>query len=105
MVNELNEKNFESVVTSNNKVVLDFYADWCGPCQVLKPEFAKLAESNKGNGIYFGSVDIEENDDIVRKYGIRNLPTILFLRDGEVIGKQVGFANREKLAQALESIK
>lgn len=102
MVNELTEKNFNNVMSSNDVLVLDFYADWCVPCKTLKPEFAKLAEKYRAKNIYFGAVDVEENDDIVREYGIRNLPTILLIKDGEVIDKKVGVVNNDKLHQMIE---
>lgn len=104
MVNELNEKNFNNVITNNNVLVLDFHAEWCGPCKTLKPEFAKLAESYRGKNIYFGSVDVEENDDIVRKYGVRNLPTILLIKNGEVIDKRVGAISSDRLHQMMDAV-
>ena len=77
--------NFETEVLKSDKLVLiDFYADWCGPCRTMSPIVDELAAEYEGK-VVIGKCDVEENDDITMKYGVRNIPTIVFLKGGELV--------------------
>ena len=89
MAIELTDANFEETVLKSDKPVLvDFWAEWCGPCRMVGPIIEQLAEENPD--INIGKVNVDENNELAAKFGIRSIPTILILRDGEVIDKVSG---------------
>lgn len=100
---EINVNNFESLVAEKKPMVIDFWAAWCGPCKKIGPLVEVLADEYKEQAI-IGKCDVEENDDLVAKFGIRNIPTVLFFKNGEVVDKQVGAATKEVLEEKLKSI-
>ncbi|WP_080904991.1 thioredoxin [Parabacteroides sp. Marseille-P3160] len=87
------DQNFNEVLNSGKPLVLDFWAEWCGPCRMVGPIIEDLAEEYKDR-VTVGKVDVDENNDIVAQFGVRNIPTILFFKDGKVVDKQVGAAQR-----------
>lgn len=105
MAVEITAANIEETLKSDQLVVLDFWAGWCGPCRMIAPIIDELAEEYKGK-VVFGKVDTEaeDNDDIVSDYGIRNLPTILFLKNGEVVDKMVGAAKKSDFAAKIDAL-
>ena len=84
----INKDNFEALVAGDQPVVIDFWAEWCGPCRTMSPIVDELAAEYEGK-VVIGKCDVEENDDITMKYGVRNIPTIVFLKGGELVDKQV----------------
>ena len=99
----ITNENFESVMNSGKPVVLDFWATWCGPCKKIAPVIEELAEQY-ADQVIVGKVDVEENDDISFKYGIRNIPTILFFKNGQLVDKQVGSAAKPVFVQKIEAL-
>ena len=99
------EKNFESLKNGDKPFVLDFWATWCGPCRMIAPYIEQLAEEYDGR-IVVGKCDIEEgdNDDIAMEFGIRNIPTILFFKGGQVVDKMVGAATKAKIQEKFEKL-
>ncbi len=97
MAVEIKDSNFEEMVLNGDKkvAVLDFWAEWCGPCKMIAPVIERLSEKY-GDKALIGKVNVDENPDISVRYRIRNIPTVLFIKDGEVVDKQVG-AGPEKL--------
>ena len=85
----ITSENFDQVLNSGKPVVLDFWATWCGPCRKIAPVIEELAEQY-ADQVIVGKVDVEENDDLSSKYGIRNIPTVLFIKNGQVVDKVVG---------------
>ena len=94
---------YDELVASGKPFVIDFWAEWCGPCRSLTPIIEELAEEYEGK-VVIGKCDVEENDDITMKYGVRNIPTIIFLKGGEVVDKQVGACSKEALAAKIEKL-
>ncbi|MBN2778805.1 MAG: thioredoxin [Bacteroidales bacterium] len=104
MAVEINEQNFEELVLNSGKpVVLDFWAVWCGPCRMIAP-FIEEMHNEYGDKAIIGKVDVDSNNEIAMKYGIRNIPTVLFLKNGEVADKVVGAVPKTTLTAKLDSL-
>lgn len=99
----INKENFAEVVASGQPVVIDFWAEWCGPCRMMSPIVDELAAEYEGRAIV-AKCDVEENDEITMKFGVRNIPTIVFLKGGELKDKQVGATSKEALKAKLENL-
>jgi len=104
MAIELTDGTFESLVLKADKPVLvDFWAVWCGPCRMVGPIVHEIGEEY-GDKAVIGKLDVDHNPDTARKYGIRNIPTILFFKNGEVVDKQVGAVPKQKLVEKLDAL-
>ena len=104
MAIEVNDANFEELVLKSDKPVLvDFWAEWCGPCRMVAPVVEELSNDYEGK-ILVVKVDVDSNPDTAVKFGIRNIPTILFIKDGEVVDKHVGAAPKASLAEKIDAI-
>ena len=100
----ITESNFEELVLKSDKpVLIDFWAEWCGPCRMIAPYVEQLATEYDGKAVV-GKIDIEQCTDITNKYGIRNIPTLLFFKGGEVVDKQVGMTSKATLADKLNAL-
>ncbi len=103
MALEITDAGFEDLLKSDKPLVIDFWAEWCGPCRMVGPIVEELAAEYEGK-VTIGKVDVDNNDEITSKYGIRNIPTILFIKNGEVVDKQVGAAQKSVLAEKVENL-
>jgi thioredoxin 1 len=104
MALELNENNFDSEVLKSDKpVVVDFWAEWCGPCRMIAPIIEEMHAEYAGKAV-LGKVDVDSAPSIAAKYGIRNIPTVLFFKNGEVVDKQVGAVPKATLEQKLAAL-
>lgn len=99
----ITNENFESVKNSGLPLVVDFWATWCGPCRAIAPTVAELAKEYDGK-INVGKCDVEEADEIAAQFGIRNIPTLLFIKDGEVKDKLVGAASKSKIDEKFQAL-
>ena len=98
-------ENFEEeVLKSDVPVLVDMYATWCGPCKMMAPVVAQLAEEYKGS-VKVGKLDIDQNVDIVAQYKIMSVPTFLVIKDGEVVKKLIGAVSKEELVEAIGQAK
>ena len=101
---EINDSNYDELLAQGKPMVIDFWATWCGPCRKVGPTIQELADQYEGQAI-IGKVNIEEDaDDLVSEFGIRNIPTILFIIGGEVVDKVVGAAPKSTLEEKLKAI-
>ncbi len=90
---QITDATLDEVLNTDKPVVIDFWAEWCGPCRMVGPIIEQLAEEYKDK-IIVGKVDVDENNEATTKYGIRNIPTILFIKNGQVVDKIVGAADK-----------
>jgi len=104
MALELTDSNFEELVLKSDKpVIVDFWAEWCGPCRMVGPIVQEIGEDYQDKAVV-GKLDVDSNPGITQRYGIRNIPTILFFKDGEVADKQVGAVPKGPLVEKLEAL-
>ncbi|MFH2020783.1 MAG: thioredoxin [archaeon] len=97
---EVNDENFEAVVLkADMPVIVDFWAEWCGPCKMLGPRFAELSEEMKD--IKFCKLNVDENQETAGKYGIRSIPSMLMLKNGKLVGNIVGALPKDSLKQKI----
>ena len=103
MVVTISKENFENLKNGDKPLVVDFWATWCGPCRMISPIISKLAEKYDGK-IVVGKCDVEENDELAEEFGIRNIPTILFFKGGQIANKVVGAQSEAKLDEVFQSL-
>lgn len=104
MALEITDANFEEIVLKSDKpVLLDFWAEWCGPCRMVAPFVQQISEEFEGKAVV-GKVDVDNNPGVAAKFGIRNIPTILFFKNGEIADKQVGAVPKNTLVSKLEAL-
>jgi thioredoxin 1 len=103
MAIELTDANFDDIVLKSEvPVLVDFWAEWCGPCRMVGPVVEEIAKEYEGKAVV-GKVDVDSNPEISTKFGIRNIPTILFFKDGEIVDKQVGAVPKTVLSSKLDT--
>ena len=100
---EITSENYNEIISQSKPVVLDFWATWCGPCRKIAPIVEELAEAYSDQ-VIIGKVNVEEDDDLASKYGIRNIPTLLFIKNGEVIDKFVGAATKDVIEETKKNL-
>jgi thioredoxin 1 len=104
MAIEITDANFEELVVNSDKpVMIDFWAVWCGPCRMIAPIVEEMTTEYDGKAI-IGKVDVDSNPNVAMKYGIRNIPTVLFVKGGEVVDKQVGAAPKQAFTAKLDAL-
>ena len=103
METKITTSNFESLKNGELPLVVDFWATWCGPCRMIAPIIEELAKEYDGK-INVGKCDVEECDEIAAEFGIRNIPTILFFKGGEVVDKMVGAASKSKIEDKFKAL-
>lgn len=99
----ITDANFDQLLAQGKPMVVDFWATWCGPCRKVGPYIEELAETY-GNEAIIGKVDVDENDELAMRFGVRNIPTILFIKNGEVVDKQIGAASKAVFEDKLKAI-
>ena len=104
MAIEITDSNFEELVVKSDKpVMIDFWAVWCGPCRMIAPIVEEMSHEYEGKAV-IGKVDVDSNPNIAMQYGIRNIPTVLFVKNGAVVDKQVGAAPKQAFTNKLNAL-
>ena len=104
MALKITDSNFEETVLKSDKpVMVDFWAAWCGPCRMVGPIIDELSEEYEGKAI-IGKVDIDSNQQYAAQFGVRNIPTVLVFKDGELVDRKVGVSSKNDYAQAIDKL-
>ena len=103
MAHTINTNNFEALVATGKPIVLDLWATWCGPCKRLAPIIEEVAKDYDGRAIV-GKCDVEEDEDLAMRFGVRNIPTVVFLKDGQEVDRSVGLVPRAVLEEKINAM-
>ena len=103
MENIITDSSYESIVAEGLPVVVDFSATWCGPCKKIAPIIEKLAVEYQGR-VNIGKCDVDDNEELTSKFGIRNVPTVIFIKNGEVVDKHVGAGLEKEFVEKIEAL-
>jgi len=99
----ITDSNFDELLKSGKPLVVDFWAEWCGPCKMIGPIVEDLSHEYEDK-VIIGKLDVDDNNDVTTRYGIRNIPTILFFKDGVQVDKQVGATQKSVMIQKIEAL-
>ena len=103
MAQQITSENFDALCNTGKPIILDFWATWCGPCRRMAPIIDELADEYEGRAIV-GKCDIEDDEDLPMRFGVRSIPTILFIKDGQVVDKQIGACPKSALQEKLNAL-
>lgn|SRR5574344_307660 len=103
MAFKFNDENASELIASGQPLIIDFWAEWCGPCKALAPTIDELATEYEGK-VLIGKYNVDDDSDLSSEYGIRNIPTLLFFKDGKMVERVVGSLKKAELEEKIKSI-
>lgn len=103
MALQITSQNYKELIESGKPVVIDFWAEWCGPCRMVSPIIDELAQEFDGQ-VVIGKCDVDNNDEVAAEFRVRNIPTILFFKGGQAVDKQVGATTKEALTAKVKAL-
>lgn len=103
MAKEFTDENIKDVINSGKPVVVDFWAEWCGPCRMIGPILEELAIEYDGR-VEIGKLNVDDNVETPNEFGIRNIPTVLFFKDGQIVDKQIGAGPKNVFKEKIEAL-
>ncbi len=103
MIQQLNESNFQDTIKNNEVVLVDFYADWCGPCQALHPILEALDSEFEGKAV-ISKINVDKNPELSQQFEVRSIPALLYFKNGEMVSKQNGLQPKNILTQNLNNL-
>jgi len=103
MALQINDSNFKEIIAGEKPVVVDFWAEWCNPCRMISPFIDELA-TEYADSVVIGKVNVDENQEVTDEFGIRNIPTILFFKNGSLVDKHVGAASKSALEEKIKKL-
>lgn len=103
MALEFTDENIKEIINNGKPVVIDFWAEWCGPCRMMSPIIEELAHEYEGK-VKVGKLNVDENSETTEEYGIMNIPTLLFFKNGQIVDKQVGATQKSVLVKKIEAL-
>jgi len=99
----ITNNNFKEVISDSKPVLIDFWATWCGPCRMLSPVIDEIASEYEGKAV-IAKCNVDDAEDIATEMGIRNIPTLLFFKNGEMVNRMVGLQSKENITSVLDSL-
>ena len=103
MLQQINKENFQSTINENDIVLVDFYADWCGPCQALVPQLEIISKEFEGKAKIV-KVNVDQNQELSIKFGVRSIPALFYFKNGDLVGKQQGLQSKSAITQNLDQL-
>lgn len=103
MIQYLDKYNFDETINTNNVVLVDFFADWCGPCKALHPALEELAADFDGKAV-ISKINVDKNQELAAQFKVRSIPALLYFKNGEVVGTQNGIQSKSVMTSHLTSI-
>ena len=103
MAKQITDADFKDLLNGDKPLVVDFWAEWCGPCKMISPIVEELATEYEGK-VIIGKVNVDENEELPIEFGIRSIPTILFFKGGQLVDKHIGVATKSVLEDKIKSL-
>ena len=103
MAKEFTDSEMDNLLAQESLIVIDFWAEWCGPCRMVGPSIEELSKEYAGK-VEIGKLNVDDNVETPSEYGIRNIPTLLFIKDGKIVDKQIGAAPKSVLEAKVQSL-
>lgn len=102
MIQNLDKSNFDTTISKNDVVLVDFFADWCGPCTALHPTLEELAKDFEGTAV-ISKINVDKNPELAAQFKVRSIPALFYFKNGEIVGKQNGVQSKTEIASQLNN--